>query len=596
MIVKYRIDGKRLQEIIIEKKACVSMKLFINLGVKKKLISIFSIICIFIVLIGVSGILSSAAINENANEMYSNNLVSIKDLEGIRGNINEITTNMTKILFERNRSKLDEQIKAIDDLTNEDIILQYEYDELPEISQEEEEFYEGYQQDLEKYREKRNEVIELVKANNYDEAVKLYNSEVEPLRIDTFEKIERCIEINLEYAKQANLNNKVEFNKVRYKTIIYTILAFLIILFMGYILGKNIVTPLIKIKGLAERLSNYDFSVPIVITRKDEFGQTGLALNASQENVSNLVKLIMENSQDMSASSEELSAIVEEVSSKAEIIDEAVNNIAAGMQESSATTEEISASVQEVDSSINVLSSKAMEGSNNANEFKGRATEVKNNSGKAIVETRNLYDIKQKNMERAIEDGKVVDSIKIMADTIGSIAQQTNLLALNAAIEAARAGEQGRGFAVVAEEVRKLAEQSSEAVINIQDTIGKVQNAFKSSIDTGSDILEFINTKVQEQLDAYGKTGNQYYNDSDFVSKMSEEVAAMSEEVTATVGQVSEAIQNMAEASQKSSEEAVTIKESMDETTKAIEQVAQTAQSQAELAQKLNEMVQKFKI
>lgn len=572
------------------------MKLFINLGVKKKLISIFLIICIFIVMIGVNGILSSETINENANEMYSNNLVSIKDLEGIRGNINEITTNMTKILFERDESKLDKQIKAIDDLTNEDITLQYEYDELPEISQEEEELYEGYQQDLSKYREKRNEVIEFVKANNYDEAVKLYNSEVEPLRIDTFEKIERCIEINLEYAEQTNLNNEAEFNKVRYKTIIYTILVFLIILFMGYILGKNIVTPLIKIKGLAERLSNYDFSVPIVITRKDEFGQTGLALNAAQENVSNLVKLIMENSQDMSVSSEELSAIVEEISSKTEIIDEAVNNIAAGMQESSATTEEISASFQEVDSSINILSSKAMEGSNNANEFKGRATEVKNNSEKAIAETKNLYDIKQKNMEKAIEDGKVVDSIKIMADTIGSIAQQTNLLALNAAIEAARAGEQGRGFAVVAEEVRKLAEQSSEAVINIQDTIGKVQNAFKSSIDTGSAILEFINTKVQEQLDAYGKTGNQYYNDSDFVSKMSEEVAAMAEEVTATVGQVSEAIRNMAEASQKSSEEAITIKEGMYETTRSIEQVAVTAQSQAELAEKLNEVIKEFKI
>lgn len=365
---------------------------------------------------------------------------------------------------------------------------------------------------------------------------------------------------------------------------------------MAYILGRDIVNPLMKIKEFAKRLSDYDFSMPIVITRKDEFGQTGLALNAAQENVSNLVKLIMENSQDMTASSEELSAIVEEVSSKAEAIDEAVNNITAGMQESSATTEEISASVQEVDSSINILSSKAIEGSNNANEFKGRATEVKSNSEKAIAETRNLYDIKQNNMEKAIEDGKVVDSIKIMADTIGGIAQQTNLLALNAAIEAARAGEQGRGFAVVAEEVRKLAEQSSEAVINIQDTIVKVQNAFKSSIDTGSDILEFINTRVQEQLDSYGQTGNQYFNDSDFVSKMSEDIAAMSEEITATVGEVSDAIQNMAGASQKSSEEAVTIKEGMDETTKAIEQVALTAQSQAELAEKLNEVIKKFKI
>jgi len=183
-----------------------------------------------------------------------------------------------------------------------------------------------------------------------------------------------------------------------------------------------------------------------------------------------------------------------------------------------------------------------------------------------------------------------------MTDTIGSIADQTNLLALNAAIEAARAGDQGKGFAVVAEEVRTLAEQSSEAVTAIQETISKVQEAFNNSIDTGNDILQFINTDVHEQFDAYGDTGNKYYNDSEFVSKMSEEIAAMSEEITATVGQVSEVVQDMAQTAQKSNEQADTIKEGMDETTKAIEQVALTAQNQAELAQKLNEMVQKFKI
>ncbi len=354
--------------------------------------------------------------------------------------------------------------------------------------------------------------------------------------------------------------------------------------------------PLNKIKDLAQRLSNYDFSTPIIITRKDEFGQTGVALNKAQENVNSLIKIIMENSQDISASSEELSATVQELSSKAEAIDEAVNTIATGMQESSAATEEISASIEEVDSSVNELSSKAMEGSNNSNQSKTRAMEVKANSEKAIEETRREYADKQENMKKAIEAGKVVDSIKVMADTIGSIAEQTNLLALNAAIEAARAGERGRGFAVVAEEVRKLAEQSAEAVTNIQETIVKVQDAFKGSITTGSDILEFINTKVHQQFDAYGETGKQYYNDADFVSKMSEEIAAMTEEITATVGQVSEAVQNMAMNSQKSSEQAETIKINMDETAKAIEQVAVTAQSQAELAQKLNDIVQKFKI
>ncbi len=304
----------------------------------------------------------------------------------------------------------------------------------------------------------------------------------------------------------------------------------------------------------------------------------------------------MDNSQNLSASSQELLATVEQLSLKAETIDDAVGVISDGMQESSATTEEISASMEEVDSSINILSSKAMEGSNNSNEFKLRATSVKNNSEKAIQETKNLYAEKQRNMEVAIEEGRVVDSIKVMADTIGSIAEQTNLLALNAAIEAARAGEQGKGFAVVAEEVRTLAEQSSQSVINIQDTILKVQQAFKRSIDTGKDILEFINTNVNEQFNGYKETGNQYYNDADFVTKMSEEIAAMSEEITATVGQVSEAVENMANASQGSSEKAETIKESMNETTMAIKQVAKTAEIQTTLSEKLNEMVQKFKI
>lgn len=72
------------------------------------------------------------------------------------------------------------------------------------------------------------------------------------------------------------------------------------------------------------------------------------------------------------------------------------------------------------------------------------------------------------NLEQALEDAKVVDQIGVLADSILNITAQTNLLALNASIEAARAGEAGKGFAVVAEEIRVLAEQSKDAVANIQ--------------------------------------------------------------------------------------------------------------------------------
>ncbi|GAA0079196.1 methyl-accepting chemotaxis protein [Clostridium sp. CTA-5] len=577
------------------------MKYFLNLSVKKKLIVSFFVICIFTILIGVEGVLGSAKISNASNNMYNSYIIAINDLEEVKVNLNEIRFNIGLMLFERERSNLNEQTKIIEDLTNENIRLQNEYCNTPvelnsDIAKEEDRIYNNFSNELSKYREIRNKIIDLVKEENYDEAIKITNSDLQSLKATMFNELDKLISMNKGLAKEANENNQSQFNRVMYSTIFYTSLIFVIILVIAYILSKNIMNQLNKIKDFGSRISSYDFSTPITIISKDEFGQTGIALNNAQENVSNLVKVIMENSEEISASSEELSATVQELSSKAITIDEAVDNIALEMQESSDTSQEISASVEEVDSSINILSSKAVDGSNNANQSKERAIKVKNDSQNAIKETQKVYEEKQDKMLKAIEDEKVVDSIKVMADTIGGIAEQTNLLALNAAIEAARAGEAGKGFAVVAEEVRKLAEQSSQAVINIQDTIIKVQQAFKSSIDTGNDILEFINIQVYEQFDEYGKTGNQYYEDSDFVSKMSDEFAIMSKEITNTVGQVSKAIEDMSQASQKSNEEAVIIKESMDEVTNSIKQVAVTAQGQAELAQKLNGIVQKFKI
>ncbi|MDC4239927.1 methyl-accepting chemotaxis protein [Clostridium tertium] len=571
------------------------MKFFINLKVKNKLISIFSVICILMLLIGAIGLFSSWSINKNANNMYSTNLVSIKNLQSLKSNLNYDYINIIKMISDKNKDKLDEEIRLIDGIVSQNEELIKEYEDL-DITEEEKSLFLDFKEDLFKYRELKLKVFDLLKSNKYDEAETINNSEIEKIIDSMFNKLIKAIEINENLAQNTNLKNINEFNKFSYIVLISTAITFCIIIFMAYILSKNIIDPLNKIKNLAYRLSSYDFSIPISITRKDEFGQTAIALNSAQENVNDLIKMIMENSEDISASSEELSATVEELLSKVEIIDEAVNNIAAGMEESSAASEEISASVQEVDASINVLSATAMDGSNNANKSKSRASEVKNNSEKAIEETIKIYDEKQNKMKKAIEDGKIVETIKVMADTIGSIAEQTNLLALNAAIEAARAGEQGKGFAVVADEVRKLAEESKESAFTIQETIKNVQAAFKSSNETGNEILEFINKDVNAQFQAYKETGNQYYNDSDLVSKMSDEIAAMSEEITATIGQVSEAVQNMAESSQKSSEDSVIIKESMDETTRAIEQVALTAQSQAELAQNLNEMVLKFKI
>ena len=568
-------------------------KITVNLlkKVRTKLIFAFLAVAIFIGIVGAVGNISLKNVYKNAQEMYGNNLQGVNQILSIKANMSEIKAEILTIMYEQDKTKVAESEKNITTMVKEDNQYITDYEKLYATS-EEKKSWEEFKNNVIKYRDAREGVI---KAVNSNEAQNQYVI-MQPIEKEMMKSLNKVIEINLSEAHTANENINLTYINANKIILILTIVGFILAILLGILMSNNINTPLKKIKDFAERLALYDFSTSINISRKDEFGQTGVALNKAQENVNNLVKEIMGNSQDISASSEELSATAEELASKTVSINEAVNNITSGMQDSSAASEEISASVQEVNSSINELSEKAMEGSNNANNSKERATKVQSNSKKAIEETRKLYAEKENKMLQVIENGKVVDSIKIMTDTIGSIADQTNLLALNAAIEAARAGEQGKGFAVVAEEVRKLAEQSSQAVTDIQDTIIKVQEAFENSIDTGNDILEFIDTKVNEQFNAYGETGNQYYNDSDFVSKMSEEIAAMSEEITATVGQVSEVVGDMAQTSQKSNEQAEEIKESMNETTKAIEQVAQTAQSQAELAQKLNEMVQKFKI
>ena len=185
----------------------------------------------------------------------------------------------------------------------------------------------------------------------------------------------------------------------------------------------------------------------------------------------------------------------------------------------------------------------------------------------ALTNTENIYEEKERKILEAIKDGEVVKEVSEMVEAISAIAEQTNLLALNAAIEAARAGEQGKGFAVVSEEVRKLAEQSSNSATSIQETVKKVQSAFKKLSENSNEVLGFINADVIKHFNEFISSGEYYYDNAEEISKISEDIAAMSQQLNASMDEINSIVENMATNSEKSTKNSTKI---LDDITKQL--------------------------
>ncbi len=387
-----------------------------------------------------------------------------------------------------------------------------------------------------------------------------------------------------------------ESNGLILKMAIITLFSILIITVCVFMLTRYLKKNILKVNQFANLGAEGDLTGHIEIKSHDEFGQMANHLNKMISNMHQIITMLKSNAEHITSSSNHLSEVTEKASHEFLLIDESIKNISDSVQTSSAATEQVSAATTEVGNSVTVLNKKSKEGSMVSQEVLDSANKLKKSSQESSDKSNMIYKEKQARIQELIKQAKVVDEIKIMADSIFSISAQTNLLSLNASIEAARAGEQGKGFAVVAEEVRTLAEQSSETANTIKGTIVSIQQVVAKLLESSQDLLGFIDDTVRLDYDMFVKSSIQYGKDANSINSVSDDIAEMATNINKTMEEVSNAINSVAEESQATVENTNQIVDNIVKVSDLLVEVGKMSNEQIQMAEQLNEVVKQFKV
>lgn len=382
--------------------------------------------------------------------------------------------------------------------------------------------------------------------------------------------------------------------------ILISLAVALLAAFIGVILSKTITNPISKLKDLVNKTSNleldHDSKYDYLMKLNNEVGDIANSIQNMRKVLKTVVVLLKNTSTDLNSNADLVDKLTDELKGFAEETGAETETLSAGMEETAASSEEVSASSSEIKSAVNSMTQKANDGSHEAENISKRANNLMNVSIKSNTDTKNLYESVKKDLEEAIANSSSVNKINELTKSILEITEQTNLLSLNAAIEAARAGEAGKGFAVVAEEVRKLAEESSETTKEIDGIVTLVINSVNNLSEHSQKLLTFIDKDVLKNYEGFIETAKQYDNDANAVNNFMLDFSAISEELNASISGISSAINNVAKTASDGAYGLSSISEKNLSIIQKLKDIAKCTNENKENADKLNEIIKKFKV
>lgn len=396
---------------------------------------------------------------------------------------------------------------------------------------------------------------------------------------------------------QVQENLKTESNFRSTLLLVIAVLAALLGVILGASIIKAILRPLHQLKEQMHHISkgDGDLTKSITVKNQDEFGEVAAAFNQFVQSLREMVSRIGDSSEQVAANSEEFLASAEQTKDSSNQIANSMQKISANMNHQTEILDTSSQAVKESLEGILNIATSTINVSNNVEVVTVKAGNGEKSVEKIVDSMEFIHcsvDAADTSIKSLADDVLKIDRITEM---INDIASQTNLLALNAAIEAARAGEQGKGFSVVAEEVRLLADQSSQSANQIKELINQIQEEAKKTVHS----IVVVKDSVNEGNLLIKETASQLKDIIGSISSVSaeiQEIAATTEHIGSEFSLVSKKVEEVAQLSQETSYSTSEIAGTIEEQVATIEEIELAAHSLASISESLHEMVRRFKV
>ncbi|SUY46108.1 methyl-accepting chemotaxis sensory transducer [Clostridium putrefaciens] len=569
-----------------------------NLKVRVKILLLSMSMILLCCIIGSVGYYYISKANKDMETLYSENLMSVEYINDNRNQSRVIEADMYSIILHQGDENIqNEKMKDIEKRTKtfEENWMNYKKSDLDLF---EIDIVGRVESTLKTYEKVRSHVIKLALEGKSDEALKKYH-EVEPIANEFQDKLNELASYNSKVAKEINQQNDNEFQSSIRILQIVMVISVISSIVLTVIISNSITKPLEVSVEYLDKVATGDFSTElpeIFNKRQDEIGTMGKSMGTMRESLKNLMIVLKVQSDGIEAIVNSTLKNINDLNTNIEEVSATTEELSAGMEETAASSEEMNASSLEIQRAVQSIAARAQDGAVSAGKINKRAVDIKNEVISSQQKVLKIFEDNKETLEKAIENSTVVKQINVLSESIMQITSQTNLLALNAAIEAARAGEAGKGFSVVAEEIRKLAEQSKDTVIEIQSITGKVTKSVNELADSSNELLQFVSVDVQNDYKYMLNVAELYSEDANLIDELVTEFSSTSEELLASTEEIIKTIEQVSQASGEGAEGTGNIAERvMDITQKSLD-ITEESEKSKKVADKLKIEVNKFKI